>query len=163
MEGQFETDFEKTESGASLSIPLPCSDVKKGGHILMDGRPCKVMEITTSKTGKHGHAKANITGIDIFNGKKLVDVCPVSHNKEMPHVNRLEFQLLGVDDEGYVTLLDKVGNVRQDLKLSEEEDDLDVSKRIKDGLETGRQMVVTVLSAMGIEKIEEAKEALHQD
>ena len=33
-------------------------------------KPCKIIEITTSKTGKHGHAKANITGIDIFTGKK---------------------------------------------------------------------------------------------
>jgi translation initiation factor 5A len=36
--------------------------------VLLKGQPCKVIEMTTSKTGKHGHAKANITGIDIFNG-----------------------------------------------------------------------------------------------
>ena len=34
-------------------------------------KPCKIIDITTSKTGKHGHAKANITGIDIFTGKKV--------------------------------------------------------------------------------------------
>ena len=29
----------------------------------------KIIEISVSKTGKHGHAKAAITGIDIFTGK----------------------------------------------------------------------------------------------
>ena len=32
----------------------------------------KIIEISVSKTGKHGHAKAAITGIDIFTGKCLV-------------------------------------------------------------------------------------------
>lgn len=30
----------------------------------------QVMDVATSKTGKHGHAKCNFVGIDIFTGKK---------------------------------------------------------------------------------------------
>ena len=37
---------------------------------MLKGFPCKVIEYITSKTGKHGHAKAKITGLDIFTGKK---------------------------------------------------------------------------------------------
>ena len=33
------------------------------------GRPCKVLSISVSKTGKHGHAKCNFETVDIFNGK----------------------------------------------------------------------------------------------
>ena len=51
------------------------------------------MEITTSKTGKHGHAKAHIVGLDIFTGKKYEDLCPTSHNMSVPVVNRAEFQV----------------------------------------------------------------------
>lgn len=162
VDSKFETEFEKVDSGASDAVPISVADVKKGVHILMgENRPCKVMEITTSKTGKHGHAKANITGIDIFNGRKYQDVCPVSHAKEAPNIKREEWTVMSVDDEGYIALVDKTGKMRQDLKLpSETEDDVEVSKKITDGLESGKTIIVTVLSAMKIEKIEDAKESL---
>ncbi len=162
VDSKFETEFEKVDSGASDAVPISVADVKKGTHILMgENRPCKVMEITTSKTGKHGHAKANITGIDIFNGKKYQDVCPVSHAKEAPNIKREEWTVMSVDDEGYIALVDKTGKMRQDLKLPKEsDDDIEVSKRITDGLESGKTILVTVLSAMKIEKIEDAKESL---
>ncbi|KAD3067179.1 hypothetical protein E3N88_35059 [Mikania micrantha] len=32
----------------------------------------KVVEVPTSKTRKHGHAKWNFVAIDIFNGNKLI-------------------------------------------------------------------------------------------
>jgi len=156
----FDAEFEKTDSGAALAVPISISDVKKGTHIVMDGRPCKVMEITTSKTGKHGHAKANIMAIDIFNGKKYNDVCPVSHSKECPTIKRTEYTIMNVDDDEYVSLIDKAGNMRQDLKLpNETDDDKETTKRIRTGIEAGKTMMCTVLGALNFEKIEEAKES----
>ncbi|KAJ3706669.1 hypothetical protein LUZ61_010374 [Rhynchospora tenuis] len=43
--------------------------------------PC--VEVLTSKTGKHGHAKCHFIAIDIFNGKKLQDIVPFSHNYDI--------------------------------------------------------------------------------
>lgn len=158
----FDANFEKVDSGASLTVPFPCGDVKKGTHIVMgEGRPCKVMEIATSKTGKHGHAKANIVGIDIFNGRKYNDICPVSHSKEAPNITRKEFTVISVDDDNFVTIMDKGGKIRSDLKLpTETDDDLVIGARIKAGIESGKSVLCTVLGAMGIEKIEDAKESL---
>ena len=161
VDSKFETEFEKVDSGASDAVPISVADVKKGTHILMgENRPCKVMEITTSKTGKHGHAKANITAVDIFNGRKFQDVCPVSHSKDSPNISRTEWTVMSLDDDGYVSMIDKTGNMRQDLKLPNEvDDDVIVSNKIKNGLSDGKTILITVLGAMGIEKIEDAKES----
>ena len=44
------------------------------------GLVMQVVEVSTSKTGKHGHAKCHFVGIDIFTAKKLEDIVPSSHN-----------------------------------------------------------------------------------
>ena len=42
------------------SYPQQCSALRKNGFVMLKNRPCKIMEMSTSKTGKHGHAKVLI-------------------------------------------------------------------------------------------------------
>jgi len=58
-------EFETTQSGASETFPMQCSALRKNGFVVVKGRPCKIVEMTTSKTGKHGHAKVYFILIQI--------------------------------------------------------------------------------------------------
>lgn len=123
---------------------------------MIKGFPCKIIEYSTSKTGKHGHAKANIVGVDIFTGRKYEDISPSSHNMETPVVSRKDYQLIDIDDDGYVTLMDDKNDTRADIKLDLEADD--IHKKTKDEFEEGKDLFLTVLSAMGTEKVIACKE-----
>merc|ERR1712216_1056434 len=98
--------FESADAGASLTIPSEAGAIKKGGYLLMKGFPCKVVEIKTSKTGKHGHAKCVFTGYDIFTDKKVETMSPSTHGVEVPVVKRIVYECIDIDEEGFASLMD---------------------------------------------------------
>ncbi|KAL1985584.1 hypothetical protein VTN96DRAFT_7564 [Rasamsonia emersonii] len=154
-DAQHEQTFESADAGASMTYPVQCSALRKGGYVVIKGRPCKIVEMSTSKTGKHGHAKVHLVALDIFTNKKLEDLSPSTHNMDVPNVTRREYQLLDVTDDGYLSLMDDSGNTKDDVKLPEGE----VGERIKKMYEEGKDTNVTVMSAMGEECAVDAKEA----
>jgi translation initiation factor 5A len=76
---------------------------------------------STSKTGKHGHAKMSITALDIFTGKKYEMIETTSHNVEVPNVTKSEYTLVDIDEDGFMSLMDDQGNMKSDLKVPEDE------------------------------------------
>uniref|UniRef100_A0A0D6R6J9 Eukaryotic translation initiation factor 5A n=1 Tax=Araucaria cunninghamii TaxID=56994 RepID=A0A0D6R6J9_ARACU len=140
----------KAESGASKTFPQQAGAVRKNGYIVIKQRPCKVVEVSTSKTGKHGHAKCHFVGIDIFTGKKLEDIVPSSHNCDVPEVTRTDYQLIDISEDGFVSLLTDNGETKDDLRLPSDDQLLST---IKDGFAEGKDLILTVMSAMGEEQI----------
>jgi translation initiation factor 5A len=71
-------------------------EIKVGKYVVIDGEPCKVVSYTTAKTGKHGHAKANVVGIGIFDGVKRTLVAPVDAKVEFPIIDKRVGQVLAI-------------------------------------------------------------------
>lgn len=150
--------FENVDAGASKTYPMQAGSIRKGGHLVIKNRPCKVVEVSTSKTGKHGHAKCHFVATDIFTGKKYEELTPSSHNCEVPNIDRSEFSVIDINDEGYVTLMDDNGNTREDLQLPKGTEDLEkVADAIKDNHANGEEIIVVVTKALGEEMILQCK------
>jgi len=146
--------FEQAGSGASATFPMQCSALRKNGHVVIKGRPCKIVDMSTSKTGKHGHAKVHLVAIDIFTGKKLEDICPSTHNMDVPNVRREEYQLVNIDD-GFLNLMTNEGVAKDDVKVP----DSDLGKQIQEDFENGKDLLVTIISAMSEEQAISFKKA----
>ncbi|KAL2957870.1 hypothetical protein AAZX31_18G174800 [Glycine max] len=139
----------KADASDSKTYPQQASTIHKNDYIVIKGRPYKVVEVSTSKIGKHDHAKCHFVGIDIFTTKKLEDIVPSSHNCDVPHVNPIDYQLIDIAEDGFLSLLTKNGNTKDDLKLPTDESLL---TQIKDGFVEGKDLVVSVMSAIGEEQ-----------
>ena len=151
-----------TDSGASLVIPVKAGDLRKGGYVMLKNFPCKITEIATSKTGKHGHAKSNITGLDIFTGKKYVDLSPTSHTMYVPVIKNSEWELCDIDEDGYCSLMNENGTIKEDLKLPDENYSInpDLGKNIREKFNNNDSLMISVLSAPASIDAKEINEAI---
>ncbi|KPV72011.1 uncharacterized protein RHOBADRAFT_65676 [Rhodotorula graminis WP1] len=143
---QHQQTFDTASAGASLTFPMQCSALRKNGHVVIKGRPCKIIDMSTSKTGKHGHAKVHLIATDIFTQKKYEDLSPSTHNMDVPHVVRNEYQLVNID-EGFLNLLTQDGGEKNDVKVPEDK----VGDEIQKAFDDGEDIIVTITSAMGEE------------
>jgi len=156
-----EQTFETTDAGASETYPMEAGQIRKGGHLMIKGNPCKVLDVSTSKTGKHGHAKCHFVAQDIFTGKKMEDLVPASHTTNVPFVKKVEYQCISVEDE-FLTLLTDSGETREDIKLPKflnqaPPDAGEVSDRIEAMLSEEKDFNAIVLMACGKEVVVDTK------
>ena len=67
---------------------MQASDCRQGSFLMIKGHPCKIVAMSTSKTGKHGHAKCKFMATDIFDGTKHEMIETSTHNVSIPNVSR---------------------------------------------------------------------------
>ncbi|KAI9718565.1 MAG: translation initiation factor eIF5A [Candelaria pacifica] len=172
-DAQHEHTFESADAGASTTYPMQCSALRKNGFVVIKNRPCKIVDMSTSKTGKHGHAKVHLTAIDIFTAKKLEELCPSTHNMDVPNVTRREYQLIDVSDDGFLSLMSDDGDTKDDVKVPDGEVGDKIEKLFKvEEKDTSEWLFehfirdggliaadVIVLTSMGEEVAIDAKEA----
>jgi len=137
-----EFEIHHADAGSEEKSSIPVNKLKKGGYVIIEDRPCRVVDIAKSKTGKHGHAKASIAGSDIFTGRRYETHLPTSHDIEIPFVDRSEYALLNIDGK-HTQLLALNNEIREDVEMPVDEE---MFKRVTELFATGDEVLVTVLS-----------------
>ena len=116
-------------------------ELRVGNYMNIDDEPCKIVEITTSKPGKHGEAKARIVAIGIFDNQKRSVVFPVTHKVQVPIIEKKTAQVISIEGDE-AQLMDMETYETFHIPLSEEEKEL---------VEAGKE--VMYMEAMGRRKI----------
>lgn len=81
---------------------------------------------------------------------------PSTHNMEVPNVKRIEYSLIDVTEEGYLSLMDESGDVRDDIHCNHNPDMLN---EIKTKFDNGDDLQITILAAMGREQPVQIKQS----
>jgi translation initiation factor 5A len=79
-----------------MSKPMDVGALRVGSYIIIDGEPCKIVNYTKSKPGKHGSAKARIVAISVFDESKKTIVKPVSAQVDVPLIEKKTGQVIAL-------------------------------------------------------------------
>jgi len=74
--------------------PVEAGSLKPGSFVVIDGEPCRVVEVEKSKPGKHGSAKARIVAIGLFDNVKRTLIAPTDARVEVPVVSKKTAQII---------------------------------------------------------------------
>ncbi len=99
--------------------------------MIIDGEPCRIMDITKSKPGKHGSAKARIVAIGVFDGQKRQFVKPVDSGAEVPIIDKRPGQVFALNPSG-VQIMDLETYEYLDAPYPEEEE---IKSKLASGVE----------------------------
>lgn len=71
-------------------------ELKEGKYVIIEDIPCRIVNIDSSKPGKHGAAKMRVTGIGVFDGQKKQLLVPSDADVEVPIIERQTAQVISV-------------------------------------------------------------------
>jgi len=82
--------------GARMSKPMDVGELKVGSFVIVEGEPCRIVDYSKSKPGKHGSAKARVVAIGIFDGVKRSFVKPVDAQVNVPIIDKRSGQVIAL-------------------------------------------------------------------
>jgi translation initiation factor 5A len=77
-----------------MSKPVDVGSLKTGSYVIVDDEPSRIVDLTKSKPGKHGSAKARVVTIGVFDGVKRSFVKPVSAKVNVPLIEKKTGQII---------------------------------------------------------------------
>jgi translation initiation factor 5A len=126
------------------TIPGSAKDLKEGKFVVIDGEPCKVVEIQTSAPGKHGAAKMRITAVGIFDNTKRTLLKPSDADVEVPMVERKIVQVISVSGDIAQVMDPKSYEVYEMPVPAELKNEVDAGKEVEIMETMGRRMMQRV-------------------
>ena len=99
--GVFQNSLNRINTvGERMSKPVDVGELRVGGYMIIEGEPCRIVDIAKSKPGKHGSAKARIVAIGVFDNQKRQFVKPVDLGAEVPIIDKRTGQVFSVNPVG---------------------------------------------------------------
>ena len=98
---------------------ISANNVQKGTSIILEGVPCKVVDVEISKPGKHGHSKVRISAVGLIDEKKRIVVMPGHDNVDVPIIEKKTAQVLSIQND-MANVMDSETYETFDLKIPEE-------------------------------------------
>ena len=133
------------------TITIPCHHIRLGDLLILQGRPCQVIRITTSSaTGQHRYL-----GVDLFTKQLHEESSFVSHPSPSVIVQNMlgpvfkQYRVLDIRSDGCVVAMTETGDVKHGLPVL---DQSSLYERLSDDFDNGRGSVrVLVLNDGGQE------------
>ncbi len=95
------------------------SSLKPGNYVVIDGAACRVVNVLTSRPGKHGHAKCRVEAIGLIDNQKRVIVMPGHDRIETPIIEKKTATVLSIQGD-MANVMDIETYETFDLKIPEE-------------------------------------------
>ncbi len=106
-------------------------ELRPGSYIVISGEPCKIVEMSRAKTGKHGSAKAHVVAVCLFSGNKRTLTAPVDTRVEVPIIDKRVAQVVA-DLGGMVQIMDM--ETFETIEI-EKPSDKELASKLKPGVE----------------------------
>lgn len=120
------------------------SDLKVGSYVVFKKEfPCKVLQVNIAKPGKHGHVKKMCVGIDLITDKKYSHTFTHHSHLEVPEIVRNRYFVNDISNDGFLSLMDNAGEIREDLRLGDDE----VSVQAREYFEKDSYISLEILEA----------------
>jgi translation initiation factor 5A len=112
--------------------PVDAGSLKEGNYIIIDEEPSKIVSIEKGKTGKHGHAKAHIVAVGIFNNQKKSLVLPVDSKVDVPIIDKRVAQVISISKDALMLMdMESYQNFEVDKSDVEISDNLEVGNQVE--------------------------------
>lgn len=79
-----------------MSKPVELGALRVGSYVVVEDEPCRIVNYTKSKPGKHGSAKARVVAIGVFDDAKRSFVKPVSSQVVVPIIEKKGGQVIAL-------------------------------------------------------------------